>query len=159
YRGRITTLIGNAANIEAELSKADMVIGAVLLTKTKAPKIIKREHLKIMKPGSVIVDVSIDQGGIAETSRPTTHTDPFFVIDGILHYCVVNMPGAVPHTSTAALTNVTLPYLLAIADNGPVAAARQDPALARGFYTIDGKMLHAGVAEAFGLPLSKLPSE
>jgi len=159
YRGRITTLIGNAANIEAELAQADLVIGAVLITDPKAPKIIKREHLKMMKPGSVIVDVSIDQGGIAETSRPTTHTDPFFVIDGILHYCVVNMPGAVPHTSTAALTNVTLPYMLAIADNGPLEAARQDKSLARGFYTYDGRLIHPGVATAFNLPLSELPSE
>lgn len=159
FRGRITTLIGNAANIEAELAKADLVIGAVLIMDPKAPKIIKREHLKMMKPGSVIVDVSIDQGGIAETSRPTTHMDPFYVIDGVLHYCVVNMPGAVPHTSTAALTNVTLPYLLALADNGPLGAAKLDPALARGFYTYDGKLIHEGVAAAFNLPLSELPSE
>lgn len=157
YRGRITTLIGNAANIEAELVKADLVIGAALIKDPKAPKIIKREHLKMMKPGSVIVDVSIDQGGIAETSRPTTHMDPFFVIDGILHYCVVNMPGAVPHTSTAALTNVSLPYLLALADNGPMEAARMDPALARGFYTYDGKLMDESVATAFNLPLSTLP--
>ncbi|NIO00926.1 MAG: alanine dehydrogenase [Candidatus Latescibacteria bacterium] len=159
YRGGLTTLIGNAANIEAELAKADLVIGAVLLTGAKAPKLIKREHLKTMRPGSVLVDVSIDQGGIAETSRPTTHTDPVYVIDGVVHYCVANMPGAVPRTSTAALTNVTLPYLLSIADHGPIEAAKRDPALARGFNTYKGALTHPGVAEAFDLPLSELPLE
>ena len=157
YGGSITTLIGNAANLEEELARADLVIGAVLLTGAKAPKLIKREHLKMMKPGSVIVDVSIDQGGIAETSRPTTHTDPVYVIDGVVHYCVANMPGAVPRTSTAALTNVTLPYLLSLADNGAIEAAKQDPALAKGFNTYQGKLTVPGVAEAFNMPLDELP--
>jgi alanine dehydrogenase len=157
YRGSVTTLIGNAANLEEELSRADLVIGAVLLTGAKAPKLIKREHLKRMKPGSVIVDVSIDQGGIAETSRPTTHTDPVYVIDGVIHYCVANMPGAVPRTSTAALTNATLPYLLSLADHGALEAARLNQALAKGFNTYQGKLTVPGVAAAFGLPLHELP--
>jgi alanine dehydrogenase len=157
HHGRLTTLIANAANIEAELCRADLVIGAVLVPGAKAPKLIKRDHLKMMKQGAVIVDVAIDQGGIAETSRPTTHTDPTYVVDGIVHYCVANMPGAVPRTSTAALTNATLPYLLEIADRGPLEAARQDPALAKGFNTYEGGCTHPGVAEAFGLSLSPLP--
>lgn len=157
YHGRLTTLIGNAANTEEELEKADMVIGAVLLAGAKAPKLIKREHLKKMKKGSVIVDVSIDQGGIAETSKPTTHDDPVFVVDGVVHYCVANMPGAVPVTSTAALTNATLPYVLQVADLTPFGAAKKSAALAKGFNTYDGKLTCPGVAEAFGLPLAKLP--
>lgn len=157
YHGRLTTLIGNAANIEEELFRADLVIGAILLAGAKAPKIIKREHLKKMRPGSVIVDVSIDQGGIAETSKPTTHTDPIFVVDGVVHYCVANMPGAVPVTSTAALTNATLPYILQVADAGAMEAARKSRALAKGFNTYEGKVTHPGVADAFDLPLGKLP--
>jgi alanine dehydrogenase len=157
YHGRLTTLIGNVANIEEELVRADMVIGAVLLAGAKAPKLIKREHLKKMREGSVIVDVSIDQGGIAETSKPTTHGDPVFVVDGVVHYCVANMPGAVPVTSTAALTNATLPYILQVADRGPLEAARENPALAKGFNTHEGKVTHPGVADAFGLSLGELP--
>ena len=157
YHGRLTTLIGNAANTEEELERADMVIGAVLLAGAKAPKLIKREHLKKMKKGSVIVDVSIDQGGIAETSKPTTHADPVFVVDGVVHYCVANMPGAVPVTSTAALTNATLPYILQVADLTPLEAAKKSPALAKGFNTHKGMVTHPGVADAFGLPLGKLP--
>jgi alanine dehydrogenase len=157
YHGRLTTLIGNAANTEEELVRADLVIGAVLLAGAKAPKLIKREHLKKMKQGSVIVDVSIDQGGIAETSKPTTHADPIFVVDGVVHYCVANMPGAVPVTSTAALTNATLPYILQVADLTPLEAARRSAALAKGFNTYDGKITHPGVADAFGLPLGTLP--
>ena len=157
YHGRLTTLIGNAANIEEELVRADMVIGAVLLAGAKAPKLIKREHLKKMKEGAVIVDVSIDQGGIAETSKPTTHADPVYVVDGVVHYCVANMPGAVPVTSTAALTNATLPYILEVADQTPLGAARTSVALAKGFNTCDGMVTHPGVADAFELPLGKLP--
>jgi len=157
YHGRLTTLIGNAANTEEELERADMVIGAVLLAGAKAPKLIKREHLKKMKKGSVIVDVSIDQGGIAETSKPTTHADPVFVVDGVVHYCVANMPGAVPVTSTAALTNATLPYILQVADLTALEAARKSSALAKGFNTHKGMVTHPGVADAFGLPLGKLP--
>lgn len=159
YRGQIVTLVGNEANIETELERADLVVGAILLPGAKAPKIIKRGHLARMKPGSVIVDVSIDQGGIAETSRPTTHDDPTYVVDGVVHYCVANMPGAVPGTSTAALTNATLPYILELVDRGPFEAARRNRALAKGFNTYAGKLTHQGVAEAFGLPLSELPVE
>ena len=157
YHGRLITLVGNEANIEDELQKADMVIGAILLHGAKAPKIIKREHLKTMKKGSVIVDVSIDQGGIAETSKPTTHDDPTYVVDDVVHYCVANMPGAVPVTSTAALTNATLPYLLELVDHSPLEAARRNPALAKGFNTYDGKVTYPGVAEAFDLPYEPLP--
>jgi len=157
YHGRLTTLIGNAANTEEELEKADMVIGAVLLAGAKAPKLIRREHLKKMKKGSVIVDVSIDQGGIAETSKPTTHADPIFVVDGVVHYCVANMPGAVPVTSTAALTNATLPYVLQIADLTPFGAAKKSAALAKGFNTCNGSVTCPGVADAFGFPLGTLP--
>ncbi|UCG52370.1 MAG: alanine dehydrogenase [Candidatus Latescibacterota bacterium] len=159
YHGRLTTLIGNAANIEEELERADMVIGAILLAGAKAPKLIKRDHLKKMKNGAVIVDVSIDQGGIAETSKPTTHNDPIFVVDGVVHYCVANMPGAVPVTSTAALTNATLPYILELADLTPLEAARRSPALAKGFNTYDGMLTCQGVADAFEIPLGELPLE
>jgi alanine dehydrogenase len=131
----------------------------VLLPGAKAPKIITREHLKRMKPRSVIVDVSIDQGGIAETSRPTTHENPTYIVDNVVHYCVANMPGAVPKTSTAALTNATLPYILELADLHPIQAARRSPALARGFNTYGGTLTHPGVSEAFGLSLSQLPLE
>ncbi len=157
YHGGLTTLIGNVANIEKELEQADMVIGAVLLAGAKAPRLIKREHLSRMKKGSVIVDVSIDQGGIAETSKPTTHADPVFVVDGVVHYCVANMPGAVPVTSTAALTNATLPYILELADLTPLEAARRSPALAKGFNTYNGELTCEGVADAFSMPLGHLP--
>jgi alanine dehydrogenase len=157
YHGRLTTLVGNAANIEQELEQADMVIGAVLLAGAKAPRLIKRSHLKSMKEGSVIVDVSIDQGGIAETSKPTTHADPVYVVDGVVHYCVANMPGAVPVTSTAALTNATLPYILELADLTPLEAAKRSPALAKGFNTYDGALTCEGVADAFSMQLGRLP--
>jgi len=157
YHGRLTTLVGNAANIEQELEQADMVIGAVLLAGAKAPRLIKRDHLNRMKKGSVIVDVSIDQGGIAETSKPTTHADPVFVVDGVVHYCVANMPGAVPVTSTAALTNATLPYILELADLTPLEAAKRSSALAKGFNTYDGELTCEGVADAFSMQLGRLP--
>jgi alanine dehydrogenase len=157
YHGRLVTLVANIATIEYELEHADLVIGAVLLPGAKAPRIIKRDHLKRMKPGSVIVDVSIDQGGIAETSKATTHENPTYVVDGVVHYCVANMPGAVPKTSTAALTNATLPYVLELADLAPLQAAKRSPALARGFNTHRGALTHPGVAEAFGLSLGHLP--
>jgi len=157
HHGRLVTLVANIATMEYELNHADLVIGAVLLPGAKAPRLIKREHLKTMKPGSVIVDVSIDQGGVAETSKPTTHEDPIYVVDDIVHYCVANMPGAVPKTSTAALTNATLPYVLELADLSPLEAARRSPALTRGFNTFKGSLTHPGVAEAFGLSLAELP--
>jgi alanine dehydrogenase len=157
YHGRLVTLISNVATLEAELERADLVVGAVLLPGAKAPRIITREHLDRMKPGSVIVDVSIDQGGIAETSKPTTHEDPIYTVGHVVHYCVANMPGAVPKTSTAALTNATLPYVLDIADKQPIGAAKASRPLARGFNTYQGTLTHHGVAEAFGLSLAELP--
>jgi alanine dehydrogenase len=123
----------------------------VLIPGARAPKLVTRPMLGTMKAGAVIVDVAIDQGGCAETSRPTTHSDPIYTLDGVVHYCVANMPGAVPITSTKALTNVTLPYVEAIADLGLAAAVARDPALARGVNVVDGKVTYAAVAEAHGL--------
>ncbi len=157
HHGQLTTLVANEANIETELAKADLVVGAVLIAGAKAPKLIKKEYLRNMKPGSVIVDVAIDQGGISETSKPTTHADPIYTVDSVVHYCVANMPGAVPRTSTAALTAATLPHLLEIADKGPLEAARTNPALAKGFNTYEGAITHPEVAAAFGLPAAELP--
>ena len=137
--------------LEQAIAAADLVVGAVLIPGARAPKLITREMLGLMKPGSVIVDVAIDQGGCAETSRPTTHSDPIYVVDGIVHYCVANMPGAVPITSTKALTNVTLPYVEAIADRGLAGAVAADPALARGVNVLGGSVTYEAVAEAHGL--------
>ncbi|MCF6289514.1 MAG: alanine dehydrogenase [Desulfobacterales bacterium] len=137
---RITTLMSNQHNIEQELVVADLLVGAVLIPGSNAPKLVSREMLKTMKKGAVIVDVAIDQGGCVETARPTTHSEPTFNINGIIHYCVTNMPGAVPRTSTFALTNVTLPFVLAIADKGVERAAEEDPALRRGINVLHGKL-------------------
>jgi alanine dehydrogenase len=137
--------------IEEALPAADLVIGGVLIHGARAPHLITREMLTTMKPGSVMVDVAIDQGGCFETSRPTTHSDPTYVVDGVVHYCVANMPGAVPITSTSALTNVTLPYVEAIADKGVARAIADDPALAKGVNVIDGKVTYKQVADAVGL--------
>jgi alanine dehydrogenase len=137
--------------IEEALPDADLVIGGVLIPGARAPHLVTREMLKGMKPGSVLVDVAIDQGGCFETSRPTTHTDPVYMVDDILHYCVANMPGAVPITSTWGLTNVTLPYIEAIADKGVQRALAEDPALARGVNVAAGKVTNQPVAEAVGL--------
>src|SRR6476661_4265384 len=142
--------------IEEALPEADLVIGGVLIPGAKAPHLITREMLGVMKPGSVMVDVAIDQGGCFETSRPTTHTDPTYVVDDVLHYCVANMPGAVPITSTGALTNVTLPYVEAIADKGVSRAIAEDPALAKGVNVIDGKLTYEPVAEAVGMDYTAL---
>jgi alanine dehydrogenase len=142
--------------IEEELPHADLVIGGVLIPGAKAPRLITREMLSIMKPGSVLVDVAIDQGGCFETSRPTTHTDPTYVVDRVLHYCVANMPGAVPITSTGALTNVTLPYIEALADKGAARAIAEDPALAKGVNVTDGKVTYEQVAGAVGLEYTPL---
>ena len=127
------------------------MIGAVLIPGAVAPKLITREMLGVMKNGAVLCDVAIDQGGCAETSHPTTHSDPVYVVDGVTHYCVANMPGAVPITSTKALTNVTLPYVEAIADHGLAEAVALDRSLARGVNVLDGKITYAAVAEAHGL--------
>jgi len=152
YRGRLITLTASRHNIEEELAKADLVVGAVLVPGGKAPKLIRRETLSCMQKGAVIVDVAIDQGGCAETSRPTFHSDPVYEVDSILHYCVANMPGAVPRTSTFALTNATLPYCLAIADKGVEKAAAADPALARGINVFHGKLTNREVAESQNRP-------
>jgi alanine dehydrogenase len=135
--------------IREHLAHADLVIGAVLIPGAAAPKLVRAEDLSLMTAGSVIVDVAVDQGGCVETCRPTTHADPTFVIDGVVHYCVANMPGAVPRTSTFALTNATAPYARRLADIG-VAAAIADPTLVSAANVLAGKVTHKGVAEAFG---------
>jgi alanine dehydrogenase len=157
--GRITLAMSTKLDLEHAIADADLVVGAVLIPGARAPKLITREMLGLMKPGSVIVDVAIDQGGCAETSRPTTHSDPIYVVDDVVHYCVANMPGAVPITSTKALTNVTLPYVEAIAERGLATAVARDPALARGVNVLGGAVAYEAVAEAHGLehrPLADL---
>lgn len=149
--GRMHTLASNKGNLATAVADADLVIGSVLLPGAKAPKLVTAEMVKTMRPGSVMVDVAIDQGGCFETSHPTSHTDPTFVVDGVVHYCVTNMPGAVPRTSTLALSNVTLPYALLLADHGLIDAARRDAALAKGINVLNGQITYRAVAEAFGL--------
>ncbi len=152
--GHITTLMSNRANVEEEVLDADLVIGSVLIPGAKAPKLISRTLAKIMKPGAALVDISIDQGGCAETSRPTTHLNPVYVEEEVVHYCVTNMPAIVPNTSTYALTNATLSYGLEIADHGFPLALSKNTTLARGLNACDGKVTHPGVATAFNLPLT-----
>ncbi len=147
--GHVTTVMSNRANIEEEVRSADLVIGTVLIPGAKAPKLLSRALIAAMRPGSALVDVSIDQGGCSETSRPTSHRDPIYVEEGVVHYCVTNMPGAVPHTATYALTNATLSYALALADRGFEDAIDADPALRRGVNVAGGKIVHPGVAAAF----------
>ena len=147
--GRVITRYSSINAIEEEILKADVVIGAVLVPGASAPKLIKREHLSRMKPGSVLVDVAIDQGGCFETSRPTTHEDPTYEVDGVVHYCVANMPGAAPRTSSEALNNATLPFGLALAEHG-LDALKKDPHLARGLNVLGGKITYPAVAEALG---------
>jgi alanine dehydrogenase len=144
-------LMSSPATVRELVQEADVVIGAVLLHGAKAPKLVTREMLKTMKHGAVLVDVAIDQGGCFETSRPTTHSEPIFEVDGVVHYCVANMPGAVPLTSTIALTNATLPYALRIASQGWQEVARNEPGVRAGLNVVNGKVTYAGVAEAFGL--------
>lgn len=156
FRGRLTTLSSTTYNIGQAVQRADLVIGAVLIKGARAPKLVTREMVGHMKPGSVIVDVAVDQGGCVETSRPTTHSHPTFVVDGVIHYCVTNMPGAVPRTSTYALSNATLPYVLKLADMGPEAALRADEALAKGVNTYRGHITYPAVAETFGMPYTPL---
>ena len=139
-------------NIERELPQTDLVIGSVLIPGAKAPHIITRDMLKLMQPGTVMVDVAIDQGGCFETSHPTTHSEPIFVVDGIVHYCVANIPGAVPMTSTNALGNATLPYAIRIANMGWKEACRADAGLAKGLNVVDGKICFKAVSEAFNMP-------
>lgn len=154
--GHVTTLMSNRANIEEEVVDADLVIGSVLIPGAKAPKLLSRNLVKLMKPGAAFVDISIDQGGCAETSRPTSHHHPIYIEEEVVHYCVTNMPAIVPNTSTYALTNATLSYGLEIADKGFPKAFRENGALARGLNTYGGKITHTGVATAFGLSLTPL---
>ena len=144
-------IMSDPAILRELLKKADLVVGAVLIVGAQAPKIITRDMLKTMKKGAVIVDVAIDQGGCFETSRPTTHNDPIYDVDGIVHYCVANMPGGVAKTSTMALTNATLPYALEIADKGWKKAFRENPEIKLGANVVKGKVTYKGVADAFGL--------
>lgn len=151
YGGRIATCAATASAIERAVVEADLVIGAVLVPGARAPKVVSRALVKKMKPGSVIVDVAVDQGGCCETTRPTTHSDPVYVVDGVLHYCVTNMPGIVPHTSTLALTNTTLPYIVRLASEGVEKAIRSDPGLAKGVNVMNSRITCQGVADAHGL--------
>jgi alanine dehydrogenase len=148
---RVTLLMSSSLQIEESVADADVVIGAVLIPGALAPRLVTRDMVREMKEGSVVADVAIDQGGCVETSRPTTHSEPVYVVDGVTHYCVANMPGAVPITSTKALTNATLPYVEAIAEHGLAEAVSRDPALARGVNVLDGKITYEAVAEAHGL--------
>ncbi len=159
FGGRASTVYSSTLAIENMLPLADLVIGAVLVHGARAPYVITREQLKLMKNRAVLVDVSIDQGGCFETSRPTTHSDPTFDVDGITHYCVTNMPGAVPITSTFALTNATLPYVLAIADLGVREAIAKDPGLRPGVNVAGGKVTHPAVAEGTGMEFTPLEEE
>jgi alanine dehydrogenase len=151
FGGRASTVFSSVLSIEEQLPRMDLVIGAVLLHGAKAPHVIKRSQLGLMKRQAVLVDVAIDQGGCFETSHPTTHHDPTFEVDGVIHYCVANMPGAVPISSTYALTNATLPYVVALADHGIAEAARRDPGLRLGIDVAGGHVTHQAVAEAVGM--------
>ncbi len=151
----VVTVMSNAHNIEYYLPRADLLIGAVLIEGARAPRLVRREHLSRMKQGSVIVDVSIDQGGCVETSRATTHSDPTFIVDGVVHYCVTNMPGAVGRTSTYALTNATWRFAKAIADKGWEAAAAADGGLAHGLNIVEGAVTNRAVAQTFGMPYAE----
>lgn len=152
----VKTLFSSAHNLQKELSRSDLVIGAVLVPGAKAPHLVTRDMLKLIKRGTILVDVAIDQGGCFETSRPTTHSEPIYEVDGIIHYCVANIPGAVPQTSTLALTNATLPYAIRLADKGWKEACREDPGLADGLNVVDGKVTFKAVADAFGLKYEPL---
>jgi len=154
--GRVSLVMSSTLQIESSIADADVVIGAVLIPGARAPKLVTRDMLGVMKPGAVIVDVAIDQGGCVETAHPTTHTDPVYTVDGILHYCVANMPGGVPVTSTKALTNATLPYVEAIADHGLARAVARDRSLARGVNVLEGKIVYEAVAEAHDLAFTPL---
>lgn len=151
YQGKISTLYSSKGNIEKCVVESDLVVGAVLVTGAKAPKLVTNEMIKKMSPGSVIVDVAVDQGGCVETCKPTTHEDPTFLVHDVVHYCVANMPGAVPYTSTYALTNATMPYVKALANKGIEQAAKDDPAIKLGINTYQGKVPHAAVAHALSV--------
>jgi alanine dehydrogenase len=148
----VSTIMSNPANIRKAIAAADLVVGAVLIPGAKAPRLITREMLMLMKKGSVIVDVAVDQGGCVETIHPTTHENPTYEVDGIVHYGVANMPGAVPMTSTVALTNATLPYAIQIANNGFPKCVQESSAIAMGVNIVHGQVTYKSVAEAFSLP-------
>jgi alanine dehydrogenase len=150
----VTTLYSDRHTIRESVERADLVIGAILIAGARAPRLVRRDDLARMKPGAVIVDVAIDQGGCIETSRPTTHKNPTYLVDGIVHYCVTNMPGAVGRTSTYALNNVTLPYTLLLANKGWKAVAETHPGIAQGINVIAGQVTNQAVAETFGLPFT-----
>ena len=154
----VTTVMSNHYNILEAITEADLVIGAVLIPGAKAPHLITRDMLKLMSPGTVVVDVAVDQGGCIETCQPTTHENPTFIIDDIVHYCVANMPGAVPYTSTLALTNATLPYALQLANKGWKKACAENEELKKGLNVANGKIVYRGVADAWGLPFNEVES-
>jgi alanine dehydrogenase len=156
FNGMVVTLASNRFTITETMRHSDLVIGGVLIPGASAPKLVRRDMIAVMKPGSVVVDVSIDQGGCFETSRPTTHTDPIYFVDDVLHYCVSNIPAAVPHTSTFALTNATFPYLLELANKGLEAACADHPGLAAGVNTYRGAITHQGVAASQHRPWKAL---
>jgi len=147
----VTTLMSNPMSIAECVKRADVLVGAVLIPGAKAPRLVTREMIKLMKPGSVVVDVSVDQGGCVETTRPTTHSNPIYQVDGVIHYCVANMPGAFGRTSTFALTNVTLPYILEIAEKGWRRAARAKPEIVKGLNLVHGHVTYPAVAKAHGM--------
>lgn len=152
FHGVVTTLASNQYNLRAALRRCDLLIGAVLIPGYSAPKLVTRDMLKLMKEGAVVVDVAVDQGGCFETTRPTTHSDPVYIVDGVVHYCVANMPGAVPRTSTFALNNATLPYGLALANKGVEQAVAEDPGLLPGVNTFKGHITNKPVADSLGRP-------
>jgi alanine dehydrogenase len=156
FQGRVKTAASNPLDLDRAVVDSDLVIGSVLIPGAKAPKLVTNDMVRRMRPGSVLVDIAVDQGGCFEDTRPTTHADPTFTVHGSVFYCVANMPGAVPHTSTSALTNATLPYIRQIARLGWREALRADPALAAGLNTVDGAVVNAGVAAAHGLPMAPL---
>ncbi len=158
-QGHINTFVSNRMTIGEEISDADLVIGAVLIPGAQAPKLVTRQMLKRMRKGSAVVDISVDQGGCFETTRPTTHQNPTFIEEGIVHYCVANIPGAYPRTSTFALTNATFPYILQIADKGYERAMQENEALRKGLNLIEGQLVCSGVAESFGLTCASNPFE
>jgi alanine dehydrogenase len=155
FNGRLETVYSTRAAVEEAVSEADVVIGAVLVPGGSAPKLVSRDMLRTMRPGAVLVDISIDQGGCFETSRPTTHDHPVFEIDGILHYCVANMPSAVARTSTFALNNATLPFTMALANKGTRQALKDNPHLANGLNIVQGVIAHAAVARDLGKPFER----
>ncbi len=156
YQGHMQTVMSNSYEVEQAVIDADLVIGAVLIPGAKAPRLVTNELVARMKPGSVLVDISVDQGGCFEDTRPTTHDDPTYPVHGSVFYCVANMPGAVPNTSTYALTNVTMPYVMALANKGLREATSDDPVLAKGVNVVGGQVVYDHVAEAHGLACTPL---